>query len=62
VKTEYTGSGLALSQLMDFKNNVNLTAEYFYDKNANQIKDCNKIVTEISYNVLNLPQTLKEYH
>ena len=33
-----------------------------YSKNANQIKDCNKIVTEISYNVLNLPQTLKEYH
>ena len=47
MKTEYTGSGVALSQLMDFKNNVNLTAEYFYDKNANQIKDCNKIVSVV---------------
>ena len=44
---------------MDFKNNANLATEYLYDKNGNLIKDYNKSITEISYNVLNLPQTLK---
>ncbi|MEA4887592.1 MAG: RHS repeat-associated core domain-containing protein, partial [Bacteroides graminisolvens] len=43
----------------DFKNNANLATEYLYDKNGNLIKDYNKSITEISYNVLNLPQTLK---
>jgi RHS repeat-associated protein len=37
----------------------NKTKEFLYDKNANLIKDYNKSITEISYNVLNLPQTLK---
>ena len=59
VKTEDTGSSVTLSQSMDFKNNVNLATEYLYDKNGNLIKDYNKSITEISYNVLNLPQTLK---
>jgi RHS repeat-associated protein len=59
VKTEDTGSSVTLSQSMDFKNNANLATEYLYDKNGNLIKDYNKSITEISYNVLNLPQTLK---
>jgi RHS repeat-associated protein len=59
VKTEDTGSSVTLSQSMDFKNNANLATEYLYDKNGNLIKDYNKSMTEISYNVLNLPQTLK---
>ena len=59
VKTEDTGSGVTLSQSMDFKNNANLATEYLYDINGNLIKDYNKSITEISYNVLNLPQTLK---
>ncbi len=59
VKTEDTGSGVTLSQSTDFKNNANLAIEYLYDKNGNLIKDYNKSITEISYNVLNLPQTLK---
>ena len=58
VKTEDTGS-VGLSQLTDFKYNTNLATEYLYDKNGNLIKDYNKSITEISYNVLNLPQTLK---
>ncbi|MFV0405170.1 MAG: hypothetical protein ACK5KV_14775 [Bacteroides graminisolvens] len=37
----------------------NKTKEFLYDKNGNLIKDYNKSITEISYNVLNLPQTLK---
>ncbi|WP_024996742.1 RHS repeat-associated core domain-containing protein, partial [Bacteroides graminisolvens] len=59
VKTEDTGSGVTLSQSTDFKNNANLATEYLYDKNGNLIKDYNKSISEISYNVLNLPQTLK---
>ena len=59
VKTEDTGSSVTLSQSMDFKNNANLATEYLYDKNGNLIKDYNKSISEISYNVLNLPQTLK---
>ena len=59
VKTEDTGSSVTLSRSMDFKNNANLATEYLYDKNGNLIKDYNKSITEISYNVLNLPQTLK---
>ncbi|WP_277639211.1 RHS repeat domain-containing protein [Bacteroides graminisolvens] len=59
VKTEDTGSSVTLTQSMDFKNNANLATEYLYDKNGNLIKDYNKSITEISYNVLNLPQTLK---
>ena len=59
VKSEDTGSVVTLSQSMDFKNNANLATEYLYDKNGNLIKDYNKSITEISYNVLNLPQTLK---
>jgi len=39
--------------------NANLVTEFLYDKNGNLIKDYNKSITEISYNVLNLPQTLK---
>ena len=59
VKTEDTGSSVTLSQSMDFKNNANLATEYLYYKNGNLIKDYNKSISEISYNVLNLPQTLK---
>ena len=59
VKTEDRGLVVTLSQSMDFKNNANLAAEYLYYKNGNLIKKYNKNITEISYNVLNLPQTLK---
>ena len=40
---------------MEFKDNVNETVEYEYDKNGNLTKDLNKKITGIQYNILNLP-------
>lgn len=40
---------------MEFKDNVNETVEYEYDKNGNLAKDLNKKISEIQYNILNLP-------
>ena len=59
MKIEDAASGVTLSQSMDFKNNANLATEYLYDKNGNLTNYYNKGIIEISYNVLNLPQTLK---
>ena len=50
---------LWLSQSMDFKHNANLATEYLCDKNDNLIKDYNKSISEILYNVLNLLRTFK---
>ena len=40
---------------MEFKDNANETVEYEYDKNGNLTKDLNKKISEIQYNILNLP-------
>ena len=40
---------------MEFKDVVHETVEYAYDKNGNLTKDLNKNITEIQYNILNLP-------
>ena len=40
---------------MEFKDNANERVEYAYDKNGNLTKDLNKNITEIQYNILNLP-------
>lgn len=40
---------------MEFKDNANERVEYVYDKNGNLTKDLNKNITEIQYNILNLP-------
>ena len=40
---------------MDFVDKVNLTQEYTYDANGNMTRDLNKGITNITYNVLNLP-------
>ena len=40
---------------MEFKDNAHETVEYAYDKNGNLTKDLNKNITEIQYNILNLP-------
>ncbi|WP_073350397.1 RHS repeat domain-containing protein [Bacteroides faecichinchillae] len=39
----------------EFKDNSNQTVEYTYDKNGNLIKDLNKNISSIGYNLLNLP-------
>ena len=39
----------------DFKDGANKETEYEYDANGNLIKDLNKKITEIQYNILNLP-------
>ena len=39
----------------EFKDNSNQTVEYTYDKNGNLIKDLNKNISKIGYNLLNLP-------
>ncbi|TGY41290.1 RHS repeat domain-containing protein [Bacteroides caecimuris] len=40
---------------MEFKDNASETVEYAYDKNGNLTKDLNKNISEIQYNILNLP-------
>ena len=40
---------------MEFKDAAHETVEYVYDKNGNLTKDLNKNITEIQYNILNLP-------
>ncbi|TWV06060.1 hypothetical protein FQ707_14605 [Bacteroidaceae bacterium HV4-6-C5C] len=58
VKAEDAGSSVSLSASMDFKNNSNAVKEYSYDANGNLIQDLNKGISSITYNLLNLPQTL----
>jgi RHS repeat-associated protein len=58
VKAEDTGTTVSLSSSMDFKNNSNVAKEYSYDANGNLIQDLNKGINSITYNLLNLPQTL----
>ena len=40
---------------MEFKDAAHETVEYEYDKNGNLAKDLNKKISEIQYNILNLP-------
>nr|WP_255204249.1 hypothetical protein [Bacteroides caecimuris] len=44
---------------MEFKDAVHETVEYAYDKNGNLTKDLNKKITEIQYNILNLPSHIR---
>jgi RHS repeat-associated protein len=45
-------------QLGDFKNGANTDDDYDYDINGNLIKDQNKGISSISYNILNLPEQI----
>ncbi len=58
IKAEDTGVSVSLSASMDFKNNSNTAREYNYDANGNLTQDLNKGINSITYNLLNLPQTL----
>ena len=43
---------------LGFIDGADLSLEYLYDKNGNMTRDYNKGIDEISYNYLNLPETL----
>ena len=43
---------------MDFRNGTNQDVEYLYDENGNLIKDLNKSIADIQYNLLNLPKRI----
>ena len=44
---------------MEFEDAAHETVEYAYDKNGNLTKDLNKNITEIQYNILNLPSHIR---
>ena len=61
----YTYNGNRLTKVEDatgnatgFTNGANQANEYTYDNNGNLTKDLNKGITNISYNVLSLPQVV----
>ena len=61
----YTYNGNQLTKVEDatgnatgFTNGASTTNEYTYDNNGNLTKDLNKGITNISYNVLSLPQVV----
>ncbi|WP_321333079.1 RHS repeat-associated core domain-containing protein [uncultured Bacteroides sp.] len=58
LKADDTGTTVTLSASMDFKNNSTAAKEYFYDLNGNLMQDLNKGITGITYNFLNLPQSV----
>jgi RHS repeat-associated protein len=49
---------IALNTSMDFKNYSNVATEYTYNRNGAMVKDLNKGISAITYNSLNLPQTV----
>ncbi|GAE82768.1 DUF6443 domain-containing protein [Bacteroides reticulotermitis] len=56
VKVEDSAAAPSLSMSLDFKDGAHEDIEYAYDDNGNQIKDLNKGITTIEYNLLNLPR------
>jgi RHS repeat-associated protein len=58
IKADDAGTSVTLSASMDFKNNFTAAKEYFYDLNGNLTQDLNKGITGITYNFLNLPQSV----
>ena len=58
IKADDAGTNVTLSASMDFKNNSTAAKEYFYDLNGNLTRDLNKGITGITYNLLNLPQSV----
>ena len=59
IKVEDTASDSNLpASSMDFRNGTNQDVEYLYDENGNLIKDLNKSIADIQYNLLNLPKRI----
>ncbi|MGC3978304.1 MAG: RHS repeat-associated core domain-containing protein [Paludibacteraceae bacterium] len=52
--TDMNGSG-ALYNLKEYQDLANQQTEFFYDANGNLITDLDREITEIQYNILNLP-------
>ncbi|NLU92203.1 RHS repeat-associated core domain-containing protein [Chitinophaga sp. Ak27] len=52
------GVNTATAKLGDFNNGTNSGDDYDYDTNGNLIKDLNKNITSITYNHLNLPDSI----
>ena len=46
---------MVLHSGLEFKDCTNQTVEYTYDKNGNLVKYLNKNISNIGYNLLNLP-------
>ncbi len=44
--------------VMDFRDGVDISAEYLYDSNGNATCDLNRGITSITYNLLNLPSQI----
>ena len=55
MRTDDTGENSTIVGSMDFRDGTNTGDDYAYDVNGNLIKDSNKNIADIQYNVLNLP-------
>jgi RHS repeat-associated protein len=57
-KVEDAVANISLPESADFKNYNNATSEYAYSANGAMTKDLNKGISDIQYNVLNLPRQM----
>ena len=58
MRADDTGTNSTIAGSMDFRNGTNTGDDYAYDVNGNLIKDSNKNIVDIQYNVLNLPSKI----
>lgn len=58
LKIEDAVANISLAESADFKNYSNVATEYVYNANGAMTKDLNKGVTDIQYNLLNLPRII----
>lgn len=58
VHVDDAGEVVSLSMSMDFKQGSNEDIQYYYDGNGNLVKDLNKGISDIKYNLLNLPDQI----
>jgi len=58
LKVEDTAPNITIAESADFKNYSNEAAEYIYNANGAMTKDLNKGISDIQYNLLNLPRLM----